>query len=344
MTKNNKYDTTIKLLGIATTVLLLVPIVAQTQLQLVTAQTNSQNNSGEHPLPPHAAKLHAYVSQQIYQHPGWIGMMKWDSQNATIDYLGPANANPYRIAPSPLTSLTSGVPINAYRSPTCDRSGTNCTSEWKEVQDFTNKASDQSTVDFYQILNARNSDDNHWIQNGLVYDIAHIYSSTTAWRIVVDSYGAIACAEDANYPISAPLTMSSGHSIHQSIYAEPGVNGQYDLRVDDLTNNTGYITSITYSGDTQNFINLGRTTCVNSQGQTVAYSAGPEVEEHDTSNSSKTYNFNSMTFTEGYYDTTTSGKTTTVVGWLSTDGCGATITAPVSPNPAQPVATFVGAC
>lgn len=38
---HNKYDTVVKLLGITTAVLLLLPVMVQTQPQIATAQTNS---------------------------------------------------------------------------------------------------------------------------------------------------------------------------------------------------------------------------------------------------------------------------------------------------------------
>lgn len=61
MTKNSKYGTTIKLLGIVTAALLLIPIVAQTQSQMATAQADQQNN----PVLQKISRAHETATEKI---------------------------------------------------------------------------------------------------------------------------------------------------------------------------------------------------------------------------------------------------------------------------------------
>lgn len=293
-------------------------------------------------LPSHVVKTLDSIHQQLKNHSGWISMMKWDSSGTTIDYLGPADKNPYLVKSGPNTSLSApsviplsaSIPINLEDPPLADRSGS--TSEYKEVQDFTVQKSSVSTVNFYQILNALNSDKSHWMQNVLVYDNYGAYGGGARWVQLLDVFNKATCSDSPGISASTSLNISAGDAIEQYTYAQSGSPGQYDFGETDITKNNGYVTSTTISGDTGSSINLDKTNCgVNG------YDSGPEVEEH-AQNGVGVYHFNQIAFTEGYYDTSSSSKTTSVTGWDTTDGCGATVSN--QNNPAKATFTYSGAC
>lgn len=297
-------------------------------------------------IPAHAAKVHDEITNQLKTHPDWIGMMKWDQNGATIEYLGPQDSNKFK-APDSIKSqlqLSPAGPINTGRAPTKDTTASG-TAIYKEVSDFTTKASTTTGVNLFQILNALSSDKSHWIQGGVFYDKAGLLG-TPSWRFDIDSWAtttAANCNEDSGVPvISSALNMAAGDSVEEYIYQQSGSPGQYNIGITDITKNNGYVISKTYSGDSGSTINLGQVTCTDSGGAQYVYASGPEVEEHDSAAASHTYNFSTIAYTEGYYDTSTSSKTTSVTGWQSTWGCGATNSA--TNSPASITFTFQGAC
>lgn len=315
----------------------LIMLSPMTVLPNVKAQQTNQ----EAQLPVAATELKNYMHQQLAQHPGWVGMMRWDSDSVSLDYLGSADKNPYRVEATPLTSLSPTVPVNVEKAATSDRTG-GATSEWKEVQNFNSKQSNVAGVDLYHVFNALNSANTSWLQTGLVNDTANIYGTPNVWREITDRWNTSPCAENSGYPIASPtLAFSNGDSIQQYINAESGLAGHYNLGVTDITKNKGYVLGITITGDTGNVINLNRTTCT-SGGSTFFYDSGPEVEEHDINSLSHTYNFGSIAFTQGYYDTPTSAIDTSVIGWQPTHGCGASVA--TVDSPAKVTFTFSSAC
>ena len=338
MTKINIKKSATATTIMASLIIGLIMLSPMTVIPSVKAQPTAQ----EAQLPPAATELRTYMHQQLAQHPGWVGMMTWNSTGTSLNYLGPGDKNPYKVEATPLTVLSPTVPENVEKAPTSDRTG-GATTEYKEIQDFTSKQSNVAGVDLFHVFNALNSDKTSWLQTGLVYDIANIYGTPNVWREITDHFTTSPCAhDDANYPIRSPtLAFANGDSIEHAIYDEPGLAGHYNLGVTDITKNSGYLLGISIAGDTGNVINLNRTTCL-SGANTFFYDSGPQVEEHDANNLSHTYNFGSIAFTQGYFDTTTSAKTTSVIGWEPTHGCGASV-ATVN-SPASATFTFVGAC
>lgn len=293
MTKiNDKKSATATIM--ASLIIGLIMLSPMTVLPSVKAQPTAQ----EAQLPPAATELRTYMHQQLAQHPGWVGMMTWDSDSVSLSYLGPGDKNPYKVEATPLTTLSSAVPENVEKAPTSDRTG-GATSEWKEIQDFTSKQSNVAGVDLFHVFNALNSANNNWLQTGLVNDTANIYGTANVWREVTDRWTTSPCShDDVNYPIKSPtLAFAKGDSIEHAIYAESGLAGHYNLGVTDITKNKGYLLGITITGDTGNVINLNRTTCL-SGSTTFFYDSGPQVEEHDVNNLSHTYNFASIAFTQ----------------------------------------------
>ncbi|MEO9309709.1 MAG: hypothetical protein ABI337_05380 [Nitrososphaera sp.] len=74
-------------------------------------------------IPTHAAKLHDMVDRETNRHPDWVGLISWNETNAKIDYLGPADKNPYRIdqsrwAHSPPTVNNTKIEQVTVASPT----------------------------------------------------------------------------------------------------------------------------------------------------------------------------------------------------------------------------------
>lgn len=286
----------------------------------INAQTIGNVNSLS--IPTHAIATQNFISQQLKIHPGWVGMMRWDSNSTSIDYLGPADSNPFKIKATPLTEMSVSVPQNVEIAPKGDRAGS--TTEYKEVSDFTNVQSSTGSVDIFQVLNAIDDSKKHWIQAGLIWDVAHIFGTTTNWKFLLDSFtqSGSSCNHDGSYPLLATLTVSAGDSMEEYIYADQSTVGLYGVGITDVTKNNGYLTSISYSGETNKVINLDQTSC---------FPSGPQVEEHDKMNMSNTSTYSPITFTEGYYDTSTSTKTTSVTGWESSIGCGATVSTSNSP-------------
>jgi len=302
----------------------------------VNAETPSVTYTNQMPIPDSVVPTYNLMKHELAQNPGWFGTMSWDSHGAKIDYVGPADTNPFRVKATIFTEMSPSAPINIGVAPTSDRGG--ATSEYKEVQNFTAQASNVSTVDEYQILNALNSNSSDWIQDGLVYDIAGIYHQANVWKQIIDFWTKSPCAHDnTGFPTGGTITVTAGDSIQSYIYADQTHAGQYDIGISDLTQSTGRLSSISVSGDTGSVINLNQITCGGG-----AYTSGPQMEEHDTSNSSKIYSFASMSYPQGYYDTTTSAKTTSVSSWHGANGCGATVT--TANNPAKATFSSPSAC
>lgn len=330
-----------KILATSISGILLGSILLSVLTIMPKVDAQNQDESTTIPIPSHAKVMLDYIHQEMSSHKGWVGMMKWDSSSVTIDYLGPAEKNPLRsnlaLAKGGQSSDASD-PVNTAKSATTDTTASNG-HEWKLVSTFTNYAdSNSSSVLLKQGLNALNSDKSHLAQGLIFYDNLGAFSPAHTWHFNVDSYivnVSTSCNEDSFAPlVSSNLNMNHGDSITEYIYADTSTSGQYDLGETDTTRNTGYVTSVSYT-DTGKYINLGEATSNTCD----IDGSGPEVEEIDNNNNWNTVHYNTMPFTEGFYDTSTSGKTTTVNGWNPTQGWGSA-TASGQTTPSSAIVTF----
>lgn len=319
----------------------MMAIVAAIMAPSIGTQTSyaADMNTDHSVLPTHAANLERSLSQQIHGHTGWIYLMSWNSTSATVDYVGPAESNPYKaklymtptVSAGPLTASTT---INKGVGIVKDTSAPG-TAIYKEVMDFNSKASNTNS-NLLQIVNAMNSNNQHWIQAGLFYDNAGLYGSP-AWRMQYDSIQTGGCFTGDFNSVSAPQTVSTGDSIESFIRADGTQAGVYAMGETDLSNNHGTVFGFSEMSDTGTTINLGQQPDVGA----CHYSSGPEEEEQSASIFPVAYNWGSQLFTFGFYDTPTSGKTVSVTGWNTPWGssCVGVSTPPVSPAQATFTAT-----
>ena len=268
-------------------------------------------------------------------------MISWNSTSVKFDYLGPADSNPFKVkntVPPPTNQqtvrpLTASTILETGVAPTMDRSGS--TSEYKEIQDFTSKASNTNT-DLYQVLNAMSSANSHWLQVALTYDNGDVIGSSPSWRVAYNGWTISSCGNDFS-TASVAQTESAGDSIESYIRADASQAGQYTMGVTDTTQNNGALSGFSISGDTGHSINLGQQT-----GNGCTYPSGPMEEEISGAIFPTKYNFGSQAFTMGFYDTSTSGKTTSVSGWNSAVG-NSCISTSTQNNPAKATFTY-GSC
>lgn len=108
-----------------TTTIMASLIIGLIMLSPITILPNAkaQQIPQEPQLPAAATELKNYMHQQLAQHPGWVGMMTWDSDSESLSYLGPGDKNPYRVEATPLTMLSPTVPTNVEKASTSDRTG-----------------------------------------------------------------------------------------------------------------------------------------------------------------------------------------------------------------------------
>lgn len=295
-------------------------------------------------LPPHVVTAINYMHQQISLHPGWVGMISWNATSAKFDYLGPASSNPFKVnqAGHPPTGQQGGAPppaastlLSTGVSPTQDTTS-GSTSEFKEIQDFKSNASNTNT-DQYQILNAMSSGNNHWFQVGLTYDNGDVIGASPSWRAAYNSWTVSNCGNDFS-TASVAQTESTGDSIEAYIMADASQAGHYTMGITDVTKNNGALTGFSVTGDSGHSINLGQ----QADGTTCIYPSGPMEEEISGAIFPTKYNFGHEPFTMGFYDTSTSGKTTSVNGWNAATGSSC-ISTSTQNNPAKATFTY-GAC
>lgn len=306
----------------STLVLTIVISIFSPQLSSVAASTS--NNSA---IPLHAAILEKSLAQQVHDHKGWIYLMSWNTTSATVDYVGSADSNPYKAKfyMNPIsTTINKGVGIIKDTS----ASGT---AIYKEVMDFNSKASNTNS-NLLQIVNAMNSNNQHWMQAGLFYDTNGFYG-TPAWRMQYDSIQTGGCFTGDFNSVSAAQTVSAGDSIESYIKADGTQQGVYAMGENDLSNSHGTVFGFSESSDTGTTINLGQI-----DNGACHYSSGPEEEEQSSAVFPVAYNWNSQLFTFGFYDTPSSGKTASVTGWKTPWGSSCVSVSTPNVSPAQ--ATF----
>jgi len=181
-----------------------------------------------------------------------------------------------------------------------------------------------------------NSGNSHWLQVGLLYDSGDLIGASPSWRVQYNSWTTSSCGIDFN-TASVAQTESTGDSIESYIMADASQAGHYTMGVTDTTQNNGALTGFSVTGDSGHSINLGQQT-----GSGCTYPSGPMEEEISNVIFPTKYNFGHQPFTMGFYDTSTSGKTTSVNGWNA--GVGSTcISTSTQNNPAKATFTY-GSC
>ncbi len=272
-------------------------------------------------IPSHAKATLDQIREQVNLHSGWVGMMSWDGNSVSIDYLGPMESNPYkntshdlRLDPSPQVNDADAIKKDTTASGTAI---------FKEVGTVTALKSSDTTVNLFNVLNAMSSDNNRWIQVGLFYN-NYLGTVTNAWHL---DYNSIETSNGANTfsPVVSPaLTMSTGDTVKLFINADTTFGGQYTMGENDITNNHGASYTFSLSGDTGHTINLGEVVVSGSY-----YPSGPQMEEH--ASGTNIYKWNTQAFTFDFYDTSTSSSTTSVTGWNGQEGSSGTVSTTNSP-------------
>jgi len=342
--KNNKMTSktikTVLFIGLITT--LMVPVAAINANAILipdSAETTTQADDTSE-IPTHAAKLQQIIDRETDKHPDWVGMISWDSHKATIDYLGPASNNPFKLTGKHKSNpdvhiQTPYRPVNARTGIIKDTTSSS-TAIYKEVEQFTAKASNVNKVNYDQIVNAMSSNNVHWLQTIVVYDKAQIFGSP-GWHVIYDGYTVSYCTEDASFPVvSASLSFNVGDTIQSYIRADSVTAGKYTRGATDINTGAGHSFTYTISGDSGHNINLGRQF---NSASNCPFPSGSQAEEENTDNVSK-FNFGTQSFTFFFYDTPTSSVTTSVTGFFAMDGCGATVSN--VNNPAKSTYTYTG--
>lgn len=243
------------------------------------------------------------IDDALAKHSDWIGMLSWNSTTATIDYLGPAEENPYNAGPE--AYLAPAVTVQKASAPNT-LSGTSGTAIYRIEENFYNKYSTSTSVDYRQVLNAMSSDKKRWLQVGMVYDSQSLWG-TPSWRLLYNSWFTTGANEKAI--TSSPVTTGPSSPIELYIRADSATAGKYRLGFFDSVYLSGASLSWTFGGDTGKNINIG--TVSNIYG---TFPSGSMVEEYSKTGTAK-YNFGTQTFSLAFLKTSTSSETTAVSGF-----------------------------
>ncbi|MGI0068919.1 MAG: hypothetical protein ACREAN_01540, partial [Nitrosopumilaceae archaeon] len=226
--KNNKTKTAAIMTALVIGLVLLSPttIIPNVHAQIQTAKYGLPPVKLSSEAAQQVIQVQQYVSEQIHLHPGWIGLLSGTSNGVTLQYMGPADKDPYYIANLHETAKKSGsrlvlAPSNhpqAQAGPSSYGSSS-YTTAYEIQQNFNNKASTNNAVDFMQVLNALNVGSTHWMQNGFTYDIADLTHKGVGYYAVYDSY-TIGGNEDTGFPVYDALSVNtSTDEIAENDYA-----------------------------------------------------------------------------------------------------------------------------
>jgi hypothetical protein len=305
-------------------------------------------------IPTHAAKLHDMVDRETNRHPDWVGLISWNETNAKIDYLGPADKNPYRIdqsrwahspptvnntkieqvtVASPTTNLASGTsslltiykPVNVFDSIYWRLFGGG-NSIYKIEQSYTLIASTTTDVNLYHWLNAHNSNNKKWLQVSAVYDKAKFWDTTSKWYVGFDLWdmtSATNCAQDSSFPIQSSIGFTTGNTATAYIRADGTTAGKYWMGV--TSGGSGASVSVTIPSDTGSTIDIGYTSNCSK-----AFPSATQIEEESTT-SGAIYYYGQPTYTYKFYPTSTSSPTTTVYSYNGKGGYGGSVTESTNP-------------
>jgi hypothetical protein len=289
---------------------------------------------------PLAEQAQHKIDEQLSLHSGWVGFLSWNSNNATILYLGPAELNPYSVKHIRLNHHMINASSNtgsgeAENNPLPDRpvnerdailsdTTSGSTAEFEEDANYNLKASDDPLINFDTWLNAINSNHQYFLQVTPFYDERSVWGPTPAWRMDYDVVVESTCLDYSGYPsVSAPISaFNPSDPVKAYIRANTNTAGEYTMGVFDNLSLIGQSSSFTLPNDNGHNINLGHDQ-MNSF-PNCGYASGAQVEE-DSDGSGETWNFGSMSYTYGFYDTSTSSQTTSVNGFYGKEGYGATV-------------------
>jgi hypothetical protein len=294
-------------------------------------------------IPDHAEKAFKQAMQKRMKNVDWTVTVSWNATHATVDYEGPADKNPYKLDSASTTSIigedksvsTAAVSTQIQRAVAPTKSSTaSGTAIWKETMTFSAKATNTNS-NHYQVLNAMNSANTHWLQAGLVYDLNQLHGSQV-WKMAYNVWKISDCSN--TFFGAQQITVTAGDTIESSINAEASQSGTYVFAGTNISRNTGVLLGYSLAGDSGNTINLGQRTSSCSS----AWPSGPMVEQKSAALFPTKYNFGTQVFTMGFYDTPTSSKTTSVSGWNSPVGASTCVNVSTTTSPAK--ATFTYNC
>lgn len=318
--KTNKTQPITAIVGIA----MMALMISSPMTILPNVNAQNQSSSLSEVIPVHAKATLDQIREQVNLHKGWIGMMSWDGNSVSIDYVGPMESNPYKNT-NPGLRLDPNPQVNDADAIKKDTTSSS-TAIFKEVGTVTAKKSTDTTVNLFNVLNAMSSNNNRWIQVGLFYN-NYLGTVTNAWHL---DYTSIDTSTDANTfsPVVSPaLTMSTGDTVKLFINADTTFGGQYTMGENDVTNNHGASYTFSLSSDTGHTINLGEVVVSGRY-----YPSGPQMEEH--ASGSNIYKWGTQVYTFDFYDTSTSSSTTSVTGWNGQEGNFGTVSTTNSPSSA----------
>ncbi len=304
-------------------------------------------------IPAHAVKVRDMIDSETNRHPDWVGVMSWNETDAKIDYLGPADKNPYRIdhskwahspptnnaeigqtsVVSPITGLSSGTsmlttiyrPVNVFDSIYWRLFGGG-NSIYKIEQSYTLTASTTTDVNLYHWFNAHNSNNKKWFQISAIYDKAKFWNPTSQWYAGFDMWdmtSATSCAEDSAFPIQSPMAFTTGSTATAYIRADGTIAGKYWFGI--TSGATGSSVSVIIPGDTGTTIDIGMTTSCGKQ-----FPSGTEIEEVTTT-SGAIYYYGQPTYTYKFYPTSISSPTTSIYSYNGKGGVGGSVTESTNP-------------
>lgn len=321
-------------------------IVTMIAITMMVSSTGTQMSVAEKPsdtknLPDHVEKKLNALMQKKAKNTDWTVMLSWNATHVSVDYEGPAEKNPYKLNSSGGTSLIQdeqsvalaalSTQIQRAVAPTKSSTATG-TAIWKETMSFSAKASNTNS-NHYQVLNAMNSANAHWLQAGLVYDFNQ-YHGSQVWKMLYNVWKISDCTN--TFFGAQQLTVTTGDTIESSINAQSGQQGTYVFAGTNISQNTGVLLAYSLAGDSGSTINLGQRTSSCS----TAWPSGPMVEQKSTALFPTKYNFGTQVFTMGFYDTPTSSKTTSVSGWNSPVGASTCVNVSTTTNPAKATFTY----
>ena len=276
-------------------------------------------------------QMQQYVSNQIHLHPTWIGLFSGNSSGVTIQYLGPADKNPYYLGNIVGTSKGSGAQLrlSPTNNPTAQAGpasygSSSYTTAYEIQQDFHNISSSNSNVDFIQVLNALNVDSTHWMQSGFTDDVNNLTGKGVGYYAVYDSYH-VNSGEDGGFPVYDSITVSSATDlIVQNDYANG--DGTYTMYTTDNANGhfTGLIVGYSDSGAN---MKLGHVT---ENSGFVDISGSMSEEESKTST---TWSWGTQTYYLAYWNCSGCTElTTTNNPWTTGQSGGVSFSESNSPN------------
>lgn len=241
-------------------------------------------------------QMQQHLSEQIHLHPTWIGLFSGNSHGVTIQYLGPADKNPYYIGnipgSGPRLHLSPTNNPQAQAGPASYGSSSYNTA-YEIQQNFHNISSSNSNVDFLQVLNALNVGSTHWMQNGFTDDVNNLSGSGVGYYTIFDSYPTNGGSEDTGFPVVDSMTVNSATDlIVQNDYANN--DGTYTMYSTDNANSNYNGLIVGYS-DSGAYMNLGY---VQNSGN--LYDSGSMSEEE--SKTSSTWSWSTQTYYLAYWD------------------------------------------